>query len=134
MREVDRKTNKARTQSAPRSADFTAAGHADTDSVQISEKGTRESDLTRPEPPQGATTDHNNVYLQVPLPRVRVDALYGVRAAREAWRARDPEGAAKILGRIIEPGQEHELMRCNRPQLTSVATGPDANARGDGLL
>jgi ribonuclease HI len=45
-----------------------------------------------------------NPYLIMPLDRVRSDALHGVRLAREAWRQRDPEGAAE-LGRIVEPSQ-----------------------------
>ncbi|RPJ20744.1 MAG: hypothetical protein EHM35_19100 [Planctomycetaceae bacterium] len=63
----------------------------------------------------------------VPLDRVRSDALYGVRLARLAWRARDPEGAAKELGRIIEPGHEHELTR--HPQRTQAPTGKRARRK-----
>jgi len=44
-----------------------------------------------------------NAYLNMPLPRVRTDALHGVRLAREAWRVRDPDGAARELGRVVEP-------------------------------
>jgi hypothetical protein len=50
----------------------------------------------------------SNLYLKMPLDRVRADALHGVRAAREAWRVLDPEGAARVLGRIVEPGHERE--------------------------
>jgi hypothetical protein len=56
-------------------------------------------------------TDEANIYLRMPADRVRSDALYGVSLAAAAWRTRDPEGAAKVLGRIIEPGHEHELVR-----------------------
>jgi hypothetical protein len=59
--------------------------------------------------------DTNPYVMKVPLDRVRQDALYGVQLARQAWRARDPEGAAKELGRIIEPGHEHELVRLPAP-------------------
>jgi len=46
-----------------------------------------------------------NPYLNpgMPLSRVRLDALHGVKLAREAWRVRDPEGVARELGRIVEP-------------------------------
>jgi hypothetical protein len=45
-----------------------------------------------------------NTYLNptMPLDRVRTDALHGVRLAREAWRIRDPDGAARELGWIVE--------------------------------
>jgi len=54
-----------------------------------------------------------NPYLdsRMPLSRVKTDALVGVRLAREAWRARDPKGAANELGHVIEP--------------SSVTTGAD---------
>ena len=46
---------------------------------------------------------HDNPYLIMPLAQVRTDARNGVRLACEAWRTRDPEGAARELGRIVEP-------------------------------
>jgi hypothetical protein len=61
-----------------------------------------------------------NPYLRMPLERVRADAIYGVQLARLAWRARDPEGAARVLGQIIEPGHEHEFNR--RPQSVPADT------------
>jgi hypothetical protein len=66
------------------------------------------------------TTPQANPYLIMPLDRVRSDALYGVSAARTAWRARDPE-AAEEMGKIILPGHEHELIRC--PQPTPAVAG-----------
>jgi hypothetical protein len=44
-----------------------------------------------------------NPYLRMPIDQVRSDARAGVRLAREGWRIRDSEGAAKELGRIVEP-------------------------------
>ena len=44
-----------------------------------------------------------NPYMVMPLARVRADAHQGVSLAKEAWRQRDPEGAAKALGSIVEP-------------------------------
>ncbi len=44
-----------------------------------------------------------NIYLKVPLDRIKSDALHGVRLARIAWRILDPDGANLALGRIIEP-------------------------------
>ncbi len=55
-------------------------------------------------------TGDNNVYLRMPLDRVRSDALTGVRLAREAWRELDPKGAA-VLGPTLEPGHEAEFRR-----------------------
>jgi hypothetical protein len=50
---------------------------------------------------------HNdNAYLKMPLDRVRQDAIHGVSLARIAWRQRDPNGAALVLGHIIEPGKK----------------------------
>jgi len=45
-----------------------------------------------------------NPYLdsRMPLSRVRLDALQGVKLAREAWRTRDSDGAARELGRVVE--------------------------------
>jgi hypothetical protein len=43
-----------------------------------------------------------NPYLTMLLHRVRTDALHVVRLAREARRIRDPDGAARELGRIVE--------------------------------
>jgi hypothetical protein len=68
-----------------------------------------------------------NPYMIMPLDRVRSDALYGVRLARLAWRARDPEGSGKELGRIIEPGHEHEFNR--RPQSVPVDTAKPPRRR-----
>ena len=39
--------------------------------------------------------DENNIYLDMPLERVKIDALHGVSLARMAWRQRDPKEAAK---------------------------------------
>ncbi len=44
-----------------------------------------------------------NPYLNMPLDRVRLDAKTGVTLARLAWRERDPEGAAREMGRVVEP-------------------------------
>lgn len=40
------------------------------------------------------------------MPRVREDAGHGVSLARIAWRKRDPSGAAKVLGHVIEPKRQ----------------------------
>ena len=53
-----------------------------------------------------------NVYLKIPIERVKTDAIHGVSLARLAWRQRDPDGAALVLGYIIEPGTEKQ----NRPR------------------
>jgi hypothetical protein len=57
-----------------------------------------------------------NPYVNMPMERVQADALYGVRLAREAWQVRDPEGSAKELEQIIEPGQAEQT----RPVLTAA--------------
>ena len=59
--------------------------------------------------------------------RLRSDALAGVHLAREAWRARDPEGAAKELGRVIQPGHECEL--AGRVRRISPGAGKPKRAR-----
>jgi hypothetical protein len=55
-----------------------------------------------------------NVYLRMPLDRVKSDALYGVRQAREAWRILDPDGANLALGRIVEPNRASKPRRGTR--------------------
>jgi len=42
-----------------------------------------------------------NIYLKMPLERVRADALHGVSLARLAWRERDPNGSAFALGQVM---------------------------------
>ncbi len=51
-----------------------------------------------------------NIYLRMPLDRVRSDALAGVRLAREAWLELDSKSAA-VLGPTLEPGHEAEFRR-----------------------
>jgi hypothetical protein len=65
----------------------------------------------------------NNLHVRIPLAHVRADALYGVRAAREAWRVRDPEGAANQLERNVEPGQE--LGQVDRARRIGPIAGDD---------
>jgi hypothetical protein len=48
----------------------------------------------------------DNVYLRMPLDRVKQDALAGVSLARQMWRARDPDAAGRMLGFVIEPNQQ----------------------------
>ena len=52
----------------------------------------------------------NNVYLKMPIERVRQDAKQGVSLARQAWRIRQPVEAAKALGHIIEPEEAKEII------------------------
>jgi len=48
----------------------------------------------------------NSPYDQMPLDRVRADALTGVRLAREAYRERDPVHADLDLGPVVLPGEQ----------------------------
>jgi hypothetical protein len=50
--------------------------------------------------------DTHNPYLSMSIERVRQDALHGVSLAREAWRQRQPEQAARALGAVVEPEQQ----------------------------
>ena len=86
------------------------------DAVAIRNRGTigaghalvdHEDKQTVPTPPE-ASAEETNIYLRMPLAQVRADALNGVIAARQGWRLRDPEGAARVLGRVVEPGRERE--------------------------
>ena len=52
-----------------------------------------------------------NPYLHVPMDRLRRDAVNGVRLAIAAWRVRDPDGAAKVLGRVVEPQKQSGNVR-----------------------
>jgi hypothetical protein len=65
-------------------------------------------------------TKETNPYLTMPLDRVRQDALHGVRLARLAWRVRDPEDAARELGRVVEPGREQEQAERTRRILAAA--------------
>jgi hypothetical protein len=62
-----------------------------------------------------------NPYLVMPLDQVKADARNGVRLAVEAWRQRDPDGAARELHPIVEPGQERE--RADRTRRILAAVG-----------
>jgi len=53
----------------------------------------------------------DNIYLRMPLARVRSDALHGVAAAREAFRLRDPVGADFALGPTVSPAEQQEYRR-----------------------
>jgi len=48
----------------------------------------------------------DNIYLRMPIERVRQDAEHGVSLARQAWRLRDRDGAGRELGYVIEPEQQ----------------------------
>jgi len=50
----------------------------------------------------------DNIYLRMPLARVRSDALHGVAAAREAYRQRDPVHADFDLGPVVDPVEQAE--------------------------
>ena len=47
-----------------------------------------------------------NIYMKVPLDRVRSDALTGVKLAREAYRERDPVHADLDLGPVVSPAEQ----------------------------
>ncbi|MDX9880235.1 MAG: hypothetical protein RBS72_21990 [Sedimentisphaerales bacterium] len=49
-----------------------------------------------------------NIYMKVPLDRLRADALTGVQLAREAYRQRDPVHADIDLGPTIDPAEQQE--------------------------
>ena len=49
-----------------------------------------------------------NIYMKVPLDRVRSDALTGVKLAREAYRERDPVRADIDLGPVVLPSEQAE--------------------------
>ncbi len=53
----------------------------------------------------------DNVYMLMPLERVRQDAKIGVSLARIAWRQRDPDGAAAALGHVMQPESQPEHLR-----------------------
>lgn len=48
----------------------------------------------------------DNIYLRIPLDRVRADALTGVQLAREAYRERDPVRADIDLGPVVDPAEQ----------------------------
>jgi hypothetical protein len=53
------------------------------------------------------THKKDNPYLHMHLRRVRIDAVSGVALAIQACQQRDPEGAARVLGPVLEvSGQE----------------------------
>jgi hypothetical protein len=52
-------------------------------------------------------TEIDNVYMVMPLARVRVDAKAGVSLARRALAVRDP-AAAQLLGLGIEPDHQKQ--------------------------
>ncbi len=52
-----------------------------------------------------------NIYMKVPLDRLRQDALHGVRLAREAYRQRDPVGADIDLGPTVSPAEQAQYRR-----------------------
>ena len=45
---------------------------------------------------------NTNVYMEMPLNRVRQDALAGASLARQAWRQREPEAATRALGYVVD--------------------------------
>jgi len=61
-----------------------------------------------------------NPYMVMSIDRVRSDGLHGVSLAIEAWRTRDPAGAARELGPVIEPGHEKEQVERTRRILAAV--------------
>ena len=40
------------------------------------------------------------------IEQVRADAIHGVRLARIAWRLRDPDAAGRVLGFVVQPGEQ----------------------------
>jgi len=51
-------------------------------------------------------TEKRNLYMKMPLDRVRHDALEGVSLARIAWRIRQPVEAGRVLGFVVEPSEQ----------------------------
>ncbi|HOA62713.1 MAG TPA: hypothetical protein PLF11_08685 [Bacillota bacterium] len=50
----------------------------------------------------------DNPYGRMLLDRVRADAIHGVAAARQAFRARDPVGADLLFGPVVSPEEQQE--------------------------
>ena len=46
--------------------------------------------------------ESDNIYLRMPMRRVRADATNGVLLAIRAWRRCEPEAAGRALGRVVE--------------------------------
>ncbi len=70
----------------------------------------------------------DNPYLNpaMPLSHVESDARAGVSLAKRAWRLRDPAGAARELGRVIEPRHEREQReRRHRSKQIGMGTAED---------
>jgi len=55
-----------------------------------------------------------SIYLKMPLSRVIEDARAGVSAARTAWRRRDPDGAGRVLGYVVDVRQVRSADREER--------------------
>ena len=73
--------------------------------------------------------NNGNPYMVMPIDRVRADALHGVRAAREAWRERDPDGAGQQLGKVIEPHSQQDPARPRRLKSITMIFPPLRVAR-----
>jgi len=70
-----------------------------------------------------------NIYMKVPLDRLRADALTGVRLAREAYRQRDPVHADIDLGPTISPAEQAEYRNRVMSAIAVYQRGHRARAR-----
>lgn len=89
----------------------------------------KESEAKTPGLPGEGTDGADNIYLRMPLERVRKDAANGVKLAQEALRVREARETAKT------PAEEHGLLRTDTeaPEIAAPGSdGPEAQS-GDRL-
>lgn len=89
----------------------------------------KESEAKTPGLPGEGTDGADNIYLRMPLERVRKDAANGVKLAQEALKAREARETAKT------PAEEHGLLRTDTeaPEIAAPGSdGPEAQS-GDRL-
>lgn len=89
----------------------------------------KESEAKPNDLPEVSTDGADNIYLRMPLERVRQDAAHGVKLAQEALRVREARETAKT------PAEEHGLLRTDTeaPEIAAPGSdGPEAQS-GDRL-
>ena len=71
-----------------------------------------------------------NIYLDMPIDRIRRDATAGVFLARQAWRIREPQQAARVLGAVVEPDRQARLVNAVRDFMQSNARRGNRGRKG----
>ena len=84
----------------------------------------KESEAKTPGLPREGADGADNIYLRMPLERVRKDAANGVKLAQEALKAREARETAKT------PAEEHGLLRTDTEAPEIAAPEPAAEEHG----